>query len=57
MVKLTTYDYRGVSRVGVYVGEKIAHIARLTGDRRSVKKRNLVEAKTNLPLELNCRTK
>jgi 2-keto-4-pentenoate hydratase/2-oxohepta-3-ene-1,7-dioic acid hydratase in catechol pathway len=31
MVKLTTYDYRGVSRVGVYVGEKIAHIARLTG--------------------------
>ena len=25
------YDYRGVSRVGVYVGEKIAHIARLSG--------------------------
>ncbi|MEE9256506.1 MAG: fumarylacetoacetate hydrolase family protein [bacterium] len=31
MLKLVTYDYRGVSRVGVYVGEKIAHLARLAG--------------------------
>jgi 2-keto-4-pentenoate hydratase/2-oxohepta-3-ene-1,7-dioic acid hydratase in catechol pathway len=30
-VKLITYDYRGVARVGVYVGDKIAHIARLSG--------------------------
>jgi 2-keto-4-pentenoate hydratase/2-oxohepta-3-ene-1,7-dioic acid hydratase in catechol pathway len=31
MLKLVTYDYRGVSRVGVYVGEKIAHLPRLAG--------------------------
>ena len=30
-MKLITYDYRGVARVGVYVGDKIAHIARLSG--------------------------
>jgi 2-keto-4-pentenoate hydratase/2-oxohepta-3-ene-1,7-dioic acid hydratase in catechol pathway len=31
MLKLISYDYRGVHRVGVYVGPKIAHIGRLAG--------------------------
>ena len=31
MTRLLTYDYRGVPRVGIYIGEKIGHIARLSG--------------------------
>ncbi|MEE9197901.1 MAG: fumarylacetoacetate hydrolase family protein [bacterium] len=31
MLKLISYDYRGVHRVGVYVGDQIAHIGRLAG--------------------------
>ncbi|MFC1491354.1 hypothetical protein ACFLQ0_02055 [Nitrospinota bacterium] len=31
MLKLLTCGYRGVPHVGVYVGDKIAHIARLSG--------------------------
>lgn len=30
-MKLLTYNYRGVSRVGIYVGDKIAHVARIAG--------------------------
>ncbi len=30
-MKLLSYDYRGLPRVGVYVGEKIAHLSRLAG--------------------------
>ncbi|OGL58657.1 MAG: hypothetical protein A3J27_05860 [Candidatus Tectomicrobia bacterium RIFCSPLOWO2_12_FULL_69_37] len=30
-MRLLSYDYRGVSRVGVYVGEKIAHLSRIAG--------------------------
>ncbi len=45
MLRLVTYDYRGVSRVGVYVGEKIAHLARLAGlmDRRGLNPSSMVE--------------
>lgn len=28
-MRLLTYDYRGVQRVGVYVGEKVVHLSRL----------------------------
>lgn len=31
MLKLMSFDYRGVHRVGVYIGERIAHIGRLAG--------------------------
>ena len=30
-MKLLSYNYRGLERVGVYVGEKIAHLSRLAG--------------------------
>ncbi len=30
-MKLLTYEYRGLKRVGVYVGDKIAHLSRLAG--------------------------
>ncbi|MEK6711961.1 MAG: hypothetical protein AABZ64_15440, partial [Nitrospinota bacterium] len=30
-MRLLTYDYRGVRRVGVYVGEKVAHLSRIAG--------------------------
>ena len=30
-MRLLTYDYRGLRRVGVYVGEKVAHLPRLAG--------------------------
>lgn len=45
MLKLLTYDYRGVSRVGVYVGDKIGHIPRLAGilGRRGLNPAGMVE--------------
>lgn len=30
-MRLLTYDYRGLRRVGVYVGEKVAHLSRIAG--------------------------
>ena len=30
-MRLLTYDYRGLCRVGVYVGEKVAHLSRIAG--------------------------
>ncbi|MEE9276663.1 MAG: fumarylacetoacetate hydrolase family protein [bacterium] len=30
-MKLITYDYRGLQRVGLYVGEKVAHLSRIAG--------------------------
>ena len=30
-MKLLSYNYRGLERVGVYVGDRIAHLSRLAG--------------------------
>ena len=30
-MKIFTYNYRGLERVGLYVGDKVSHLSRLAG--------------------------